>query len=182
MLGTIPKTVLAVGFVVQMFAVLLSSPYTPHDFALIRASNAASAENVQQKQQHEYDLNNVQNVLDTYANTPAPPIKLHRVLFLTAHPDDESMFFAPTLIGFNTTLLTTPGRLPPDQQTAAGLSPKIPIPKDLNPRDAWEVYVLCLSPGGEVGGNLAKVRVGEFGRSMGVLGVEEGRRWVLERP
>ncbi|KZT69976.1 LmbE-like protein [Daedalea quercina L-15889] len=79
-----------------------------------------------------------------------------RILLLTAHPDDECMFFAPTLLG----LLA--------QSTASSESPKIP-----------EVFSLCLSVGNADG--LGNVRRDELGRSLDVLGVPSSRRWVVDR-
>ncbi|KAH9941593.1 LmbE-like protein [Epithele typhae] len=68
------------------------------------------------------------------------------VLLLTAHPDDECMFFAPTLLA----LLAAQ---PPPQ-----------------------VFSLCLSVGNADG--LGATRREELERSLDVLGIEDGRRWV----
>jgi len=76
-----------------------------------------------------------------------------RILLLTAHPDDECMFFAPTLLAL----------LPQDAST--------PAPK---------VHSLCLSVGDADG--LGGVRRDEFERSLDVLGVEKDKRWVLNHP
>ena len=72
----------------------------------------------------------------------------HRVLLLTAHPDDEAFFFGPTITALN------------------GL-------------DDVELYSLCLSVGD--GDGVGSVRVEELGRSLDVLGFEEGRRKVLDK-
>ena len=71
----------------------------------------------------------------------------HRVLLLTAHPDDEAFFFGPTITA-------------------------------LNRLDDLELYSLCLSVGD--GDGVGEVRVEELGRSLGVLGVIEERRKVLD--
>ena len=78
-----------------------------------------------------------------------------RVLLLTAHPDDECMFFAPTLLGLNA------------------------LGGDV-PRTNFELYSLCLSSGDSDG--LGDVRKGELGRSLDVLGIPEERRWIKETP
>lgn len=75
------------------------------------------------------------------------------ILLLTAHPDDECMFFAPTLLA----LL---------ENAAHGNEPKL--------------YSLCLSVGDADG--LGDVRRHELERSLDILGVENGRRWVVDRP
>ena len=81
---------------------------------------------------------------------PTHPEHPASVLLLTAHPDDECMFFAPTLLAL---LATTP---PPS------------------------VYSLCLSVGNADG--LGETRRAELGKSLDVLGVPKGRRWVIDRP
>ncbi|KLO09846.1 LmbE-like protein [Schizopora paradoxa] len=75
-----------------------------------------------------------------------------RVLLLTAHPDDECMFFAPTLLGLNNQVSKT----------------------------SYELYSLCLSSGDADG--LGDIRKQELGASLDVLGVAEDRRWVLDSP
>jgi len=74
------------------------------------------------------------------------------VLLLTAHPDDECMFFAPTLLGLNSKLSKAP----------------------------YELFSLCLSSGDADG--LGDIRKQELKGSLDVLGVAEGRRWVLDSP
>jgi len=71
-----------------------------------------------------------------------------RILLLTAHPDDECMFFGPTLLA-------------------------------LKEHPKAEVYSLCLSIGDADG--LGDVRRTEFGLSLDVLGIPEGRRWILDK-
>ncbi|KIP04372.1 hypothetical protein PHLGIDRAFT_31396 [Phlebiopsis gigantea 11061_1 CR5-6] len=85
-----------------------------------------------------------------------------RVLLLTAHPDDECMFFTPTL----SSLLVSPS-----------------ISKDTeksNARRNAEVYSLCLSVGDAEG--LGAIRRDELARSLDVLGVAESKRWVVDHP
>ncbi|KAH9939558.1 LmbE-like protein [Amylocystis lapponica] len=77
-----------------------------------------------------------------------------RILLLTAHPDDECMFFAPTILG---------------------------LLADSEPRRLGsEVFSLCLSIGDADG--LGDIRRGELARSLDVLGIPAGRRWALDRP
>ena len=80
-----------------------------------------------------------------------------RVLLLTAHPDDECLFFAPTV----SSLLAQPSA--PD---ASGRT--------------VELYSLCLSTGDADG--LGEVRAGELARSLDILGIPEGRRWLIDHP
>ena len=80
-----------------------------------------------------------------------------RVLLLTAHPDDECLFFAPTV----SSLLAQP--------SALGASGR-----------AIELYSLCLSSGDADG--LGHVRAGELARSLDVLGITDGRRWLVDHP
>lgn len=82
--------------------------------------------------------------------------KSTRILLLTAHPDDECMFFAPTLLGLATYV--------------PGISGSKSLP---------EIFSLCLSVGDADG--LGYVRRDELGRSLDVLGVSPSRRWVEDR-
>ncbi|KAI8969788.1 LmbE-like protein [Trametes punicea] len=75
------------------------------------------------------------------------------VLLLTAHPDDECMFFAPTVLALHDT-------------EELGWRPNL--------------YSLCLSVGNADG--LGDVRRHELARSLDVLGIEDGRRWVIDSP
>lgn len=77
-------------------------------------------------------------------NTDSSP----KVLLVTAHPDDESLFFAPTLAS-------------------------------LKSSDA-DVFFLCLSTGDADG--LGKVRQQELIQSLDVLGIQDGKRWILDNP
>ncbi|OSD01444.1 LmbE-like protein [Trametes coccinea BRFM310] len=92
-----------------------------------------------------------QNDLEGLARTSAD--EPTNILLLTAHPDDECMFFAPTILA----LLDT---------TAMLRRPKM--------------HSLCLSVGNADG--LGEVRRHELARSLEVLGIEDGRRWVIDRP
>ncbi|KAI0631047.1 LmbE-like protein [Trametes polyzona] len=83
----------------------------------------------------------------------APPDEVSNILLLTAHPDDECMFFAPTLLG----LLDGSGSYPRPN-----------------------VHSICLSVGNADG--LGGVRRRELERSLDVLGIEERHRWVVDRP
>ncbi|PCH35190.1 LmbE-like protein [Wolfiporia cocos MD-104 SS10] len=76
------------------------------------------------------------------------------VLLLTAHPDDECMFFAPTLLALRA-----------HAETA---------------QPAANVFSLCLSVGNADG--LGGTRRLELERSLDVLGIEPNRRWVEDRP
>lgn len=102
----------------------------------------------------------------TDAKITTKPHDSLRVLLLTAHPDDECMFFAPTLLGLGLTQAPTQGEEP------QGLIEKRNIPAD--------VYSLCLSSGDADG--LGETRKTELEGSLDVLGVEKGRRWVLDEP
>ncbi|KAI9063770.1 LmbE-like protein [Trametes sanguinea] len=88
-----------------------------------------------------------QNDLDVLARTSADGPA--NILLLTAHPDDECMFFAPTILAL------------------------------LDKTDA-RLHSLCLSVGNADG--LGEVRRHELARSLEVLGIEDGRRWVVDRP
>ena len=80
------------------------------------------------------------------------------ILLVTAHPDDECLFFAPTLLS----LL--------EQQPIVGAEKS----------QAPEVFSLCLSTGNADG--LGNIRKDELERSLDVLGIEKERRWVVDHP
>ena len=82
------------------------------------------------------------------------------ILLLTAHPDDECMFFAPTLLGMH--------KLTQTSQGAGQLNKK------------HNLYSLCLSVGDADG--LGKIRREELSRSLDILGITEGHRQVVDRP
>ncbi|CAL1699297.1 unnamed protein product [Somion occarium] len=77
----------------------------------------------------------------------------NNILLLTAHPDDECMFFAPTILSL----------------TKYHVNEKRP-----------NLYSLCLSVGNAEG--LGNIRRDELQRSLDVLGVDQGRRWVVDHP
>lgn len=83
-----------------------------------------------------------------------------RVLLVTAHPDDESLFFAPTLIS----LLS---------QIQHNGDPEKPVQRT-------EVYSLCLSVGDADG--LGDIRRQELMRSLNVLGIDGDRQWIVDSP
>ena len=80
------------------------------------------------------------------------PDRHSNVLLLTAHPDDECMFFAPTILAL---------QKPPASQQVA-------------------LHSLCLSVGNADG--LGDIRRRELAASLDVLGIAEGRRWVIDTP
>ncbi|KAJ7452731.1 LmbE-like protein [Mycena galericulata] len=77
-----------------------------------------------------------------------------RTLFLTAHPDDETFFFSPTL--------TALGR---GSSSVQGLG---------------DIFVVSLSTGNAKG--LGDVRKEEFGRALEIFGIREERRFILDHP
>lgn len=79
-----------------------------------------------------------------------------KLLLLTAHPDDESMFFAPTLLG-----------LRHFDAVEASEATKTP-----------DVYSLCLSTGNADG--LGGIRTKELEGSLDILGVQRENRWILD--
>ena len=91
-----------------------------------------------------------------------------RILLLTAHPDDETFFFGPTL-------------------TSLVPSFEAPVSASLNASNASDsvtltfpqVFSLCLSVGNADG--LGDIRSREIGDSLDVLGVTEDRRWILDK-
>lgn len=79
-----------------------------------------------------------------------------RVLLLTAHPDDECLFFAPTISSLRA------------------------LPHDTRVRDGVELYSLCLSVGNADGHG--ETRQQELSRSLDVLGVDKANRWIIDHP
>lgn len=92
-----------------------------------------------------------------------------RVLLLTAHPDDEAMFFGPTLLALASA--SPPGEAPIDLQDHSQAVLSIPKPK-------LEVFSLCLSTGNADG--LGNVRAAELEASLDIFGVSKDRRWVID--
>lgn len=86
-----------------------------------------------------------------------------RILFLTAHPDDECMFFAPTIMALTSRM--KPGL------SHTGHSVEYQYPG---------VYSLCLSVGDA--GGLGTIRREELGRSLDVLGIRSDNREVVDHP
>ncbi|KAF9010115.1 putative deacetylase LmbE-like domain-containing protein, partial [Cyathus striatus] len=90
-----------------------------------------------------------------------------KILLLTAHPDDECMFFAPTILNLT----------PPTKQVI--LSDAVePHPAGLT--SSAELFSLCLSNGDADG--LGVIRKAELSRSLDVLGIEPGNRWITDHP
>lgn len=93
-----------------------------------------------------------------------------RVLLLTAHPDDEAMFFAPTILALN-------ANKPRSQiQSDAPGQTVLSSPDRTNPH----LFSLCLSTGNADG--LGSIRTKELTQSLDILGIEPGRRWVVDNP
>jgi N-acetylglucosaminylphosphatidylinositol deacetylase len=95
-------------------------------------------------------------------NHPSP-----RILLLTAHPDDETFFFGPTV-----TSLIPSSAVPLSRRSSDNTSDSIAL---MSP----QVYSLCLSVGNADG--LGNIRRRELGDSLDVLGVAEDKRWVLDK-
>jgi N-acetylglucosaminylphosphatidylinositol deacetylase len=87
-----------------------------------------------------------------------PPNDPARILLLTSHPDDECLFFAPTLLA-----LLRQGACPQGVNASE-------FRKN-------EVHSLCLSTGNAHG--LGAVRAEELERSLDILGVDKDKRRVL---
>ena len=85
-----------------------------------------------------------------------------RLLLLTAHPDDETFFFGPTL----TSLIPSSG---------VSLSSKSGGPIHSN---SVQVYTFCFSVGNADG--LGYIRRRELRDSLDIIGVAEDKRWVLD--
>lgn len=85
------------------------------------------------------------------------------VLLLTAHPDDECMFFAPTVL-----------TLTRETRRVDEIEPHIPV------QGYRRVYSLCLSSGDADG--LGEIRKDELRSSLEMLGVPSERSWVLNSP
>lgn len=89
------------------------------------------------------------------STTQYPP----RILLLTAHPDDETFFFGPTLTSL----------IPSSKSNVSG-----PVTLTFP-----QVYSLCLSVGNADG--LGDIRRRELGDSLDILGVAEDQRWILDK-
>ncbi|KAJ7100623.1 N-acetylglucosaminylphosphatidylinositoldeacety la se [Mycena belliarum] len=102
-----------------------------------------------------YSENRITNQVDPVASTQTAG----NILLLTAHPDDECMFFAPTVLAL-----------------AVLQSPTVSGARD--PRSA--LYSLCLSVGNADG--LGPIRKYELESSLDILGVASDKRMVLDHP
>jgi len=110
----------------------------------------------------EYTFNDLKRDYYSQPNdvTTSNPDK-ERILLVTAHPDDECLFFGPTLLG-----LTSNTSNPQN-----GENERANIP---------EIFSFCLSVGDADG--LGPVRREEYEKSLDVLGVPKGNRMVLDHP
>lgn len=99
---------------------------------------------------------------ETFSFGPASDGSTPRLLLLTAHPDDETFFFGPTL----TSLIPSSG---------VSLSPKPDSPIHSN---SVQVYTFCFSVGNADG--LGYIRRRELRDSLDIIGVAEDKRWVLD--
>ena len=90
------------------------------------------------------------------------PDRPSNVLLLTAHPDDECMFFAPTILAL------TNHR---NDEIHGNIR---------NSYEHGQTYSLCLSSGDADG--LGELRKKELRDSLDVLGVPLGRSWVFDEP
>ncbi len=99
---------------------------------------------------------------------PANDDSSPRILLLTAHPDDETFFFGPTL----TSLIPPLGvsSSPNPRRSIHSNSVQSPLP---------QVYSLCLSVGNADG--LGDVRRRELQHSLDIVGVAKDKRWVLDK-
>lgn len=88
-----------------------------------------------------------------------------RVLLLTAHPDDETFFFGPTL----TSLISAPVSASSREEASDTVAVTFP-----------QVYSLCFSVGNADG--LGDIRRRELGDSLDILGMAEDRRWIIDKP
>lgn len=112
--------------------------------------------------------NNVFNVPASklaFASTP------QRILLLTAHPDDEALFFAPTIISLVAQAKAIDAKRKTDAK--AQLS-QTPVPS------ALEIYSLCLSVGNADG--LGEVRSKELRRSLDILDIGPDHSWIVDHP
>lgn len=96
-----------------------------------------------------------------------------RVLLLTAHPDDEAMFFSPTLLA----LKDAPIRASEVQTDA---SEQVFFSTEDLPTSRSKVFSLCLSTGNAEG--LGSVRTAELSQSLDLLGLDADKRWVVDNP
>lgn len=81
-----------------------------------------------------------------------PHVFAKKILLVTAHPDDEAMFFAPTI-------------------SALTSRPK---------SDGISLFHVCLSTGDADG--LGETRKGELQKSLDLLGIGKRNRWIVDNP
>jgi N-acetylglucosaminylphosphatidylinositol deacetylase len=114
-------------------------------------------------------------------STGEPEFRLHshhqraRILLLTAHPDDEVMFFAPTVLSLRNRAHSDSHR-----SIHRHTSPARERERETRVSDEIPVYSLCLSSGNELG--LGVVRVAELEKSLDIIGIPDKRRWVIDSP
>lgn len=87
-----------------------------------------------------------------------------RILLLTAHPDDECMFFAPSILAFNTGRPSSHEEREPSNSVASEKSS--------------ELFSLCLSTGDADG--LGMTRRKELEQSLRILGIPPTNSWVID--
>ncbi|KAF5329980.1 hypothetical protein D9611_010465 [Ephemerocybe angulata] len=97
-----------------------------------------------------------------------------RVLLLTAHPDDEAMFFAPTILALKD------ATLPPVQIQTDAPEQVVFSSKQQEDVSTSQLYSLCLSNGNADG--LGAIRTQELSRSLGILGIQPDKHWILDHP
>jgi N-acetylglucosaminylphosphatidylinositol deacetylase len=100
---------------------------------------------------------------ETFSFGPAGDGSTPRLLLLTAHPDDETFFFGPTL----TSLIPSSG-------VSLSSKPEGPIHSD-----SVQVYTICFSVGNADG--LGYIRTRELRDSLDIIGVDDDKRWVLDK-
>ncbi|KAF9476957.1 LmbE-like protein [Pholiota conissans] len=81
-----------------------------------------------------------------------PAVVAKNILLVTAHPDDEAMFFAPTILNL----------------------------AEKASNESIGFAVVCLSNGNAEG--LGETRTSELEKSFDVLGVVKSRRWIVDHP
>ncbi|PPQ70394.1 hypothetical protein CVT24_013132 [Panaeolus cyanescens] len=95
---------------------------------------------------------NLNNTFISQQSIHIPHVFAKKILLVTAHPDDEAMFFAPTI-------------------TALTSRPK---------SDGISLFHVCLSTGDADG--LGATRKEELQKSLDLLGLGKRNRWILDNP
>ena len=112
-------------------------------------------------------LHNSTEAYNVFIDEAAKPDSNARILFLTAHPDDECMFFAPTIMALTSKMNSLPASAShSDEYLSTHAYP--------------EVFSLCLSFGDADG--LGVIRREELRRSLDVLGIRYEHRAVVDHP